>query len=121
MVFLDPKKGFDTVNHSILLRKLESLGVTGVSLNWFRSYLSGRKQRTKVDGVCSEDHLVSHLVPQGSILGPLLFVIFINDLCDNVELCGTSMYADDTAIFYLTKSVDELRLSVQYVLQTISF
>ncbi len=60
-------------------------------------------------------------MPQGSILGPLLFLVFINDLCDSVELCGTSMYADDTAIFYLSEDIDELRLSLQYDLQSIAY
>ncbi len=121
VVFLDLKKAFDTVDHSILLRKLKSLGVSDLCEKWFHSYLHERMQRTKVDGVCSTDHVVSHGVPQGSILGPLLFVIFINDLCDTVELCGTSMYADDTAIFYMAKDADDLRLSIQYDLQSISY
>ena len=60
-------------------------------------------------------------MPQGSILGLLLFLIFINDLCESVEPCGTSMYADDTAIFYMSHDVDELQLSLQYDMQSISF
>ena len=111
VVFLDLKKAFDTVNHSVLLRKLSSIGVSDDSLKWFESYLMDRKQSTKVEGKCSSVREIRHGVPQGSILGPLLFLLFINDLCDSVELCGTSMYADDTAIFYMSTSMEELQLS----------
>ena len=100
VVFLDLKKAFDMVNHSILVRKLKSIGVSEDSISWFMSYLSGRSQMTKVEGTLSGLKPISHGVPQGSILGPLLFLIYINDLCDVVELCGTSMYADDMAILF---------------------
>ncbi len=121
VVFLDLKKAFDTVNHKVLLRKLQSLGVSDRSNQWFESYLSRRKQQTKIDNACSPEHTVMHGVPQGSILGPLLFLIFINDLNSSVELCGTSMYADDTAVFYFAKDVDELAVSIQYDMQSISY
>ncbi len=121
VVFLDLKKAFDTVNHTVLLRKLSSLGVSDPCLAWFASYLSNRRQTTKVEDACSSEQTVLHGVPQGSILGPLLFLVFINDLCDSIELCGTSMYADDTAIFYLADSDDELQISLQYDLQTVSY
>ncbi len=121
VVFLDLKKAFDTVNHSVLLRKLSSIGVSDDSLKWFESYLMDRKQSTKVEGKCSSVREIRHGVPQGSILGPLLFLLFINDLCDSVELCGTSMYADDTAIFYMSTSMEELQLPLQYDMQTISY
>ncbi len=121
MVFLDLKKAFDTVNHTILLRKLSSIGVSDESNRWFCSYLTGRTQQTKVGSGLSESKGISHGVPQGSILGPLLFLIYINDLCDVVELCGTSMYADDTAVFYFGDDTDEVRLSLQHDLQSISY
>ena len=76
---------------------------------------------TKIDNVCFDEHVVKHGVPQGSILGPLLFLIFINDLNTSIELCGTSMYADDTAVFYFAKDVDDLVLSIQYDMQSISY
>ena len=120
VVFLDLKKAFDTVNHKIMVRKLVSLGVSINSARWFESYLMNRCQLTKIDDVCSEC-IVSHGMPQGSILGPLLFLIFINDLNTAVELCGTSMYADDTTVFYFARDEEELALSIQYDMQSISY
>ena len=121
VVFLDLKKAFDTVNHQILLRKLKSIGLSDLCVDWSASYLFERKQLVSIDGVDSGLQSVQHGVPQGSILGQLLFLIFINDLCDYVELCGASMHADDTAIYYMPNNVDDLRLSMQHDLQSVSY
>ena len=86
-LFLDFTKAFDTVSHAILLQKLEHLGVRGISLNWFESYLSNRSQYVDHSGISSEPQYIHCGVPQGSILGPLLFLLYINDLSYVFIIC----------------------------------
>ena len=97
ILFLDLKKAFDSVSHKILLKKMEYYGVRGVALKLFESYLSNRKQLTKIDDCASALDLIEWGVPQGSVLGPLLFLIFINDipLASNLH---TWLFADDTVL-----------------------
>ena len=96
--FLDVAKAFDRVDHSILEVKLSGIGVRGSCLQWFSSYLRGRKIRTKIDGTLSEAKSISSGVPQGSVLGPLLFIIFFMDL--HVGLQSTcALFADDTLLY----------------------
>jgi hypothetical protein len=97
-IFCDLRKAFDTVDHKILLQKLKKLGVGGVALEWFRHYLSDRKQFVFLNGKCSPLLNILLGVPQGSILGPLLFLIYINDLPAASSLLS-SLFADDTKLF----------------------
>ena len=98
-VFLDFSKAFDTVDHVILLTKLEHYGVRGSALSWFQSYLTDRKQIVTYNGVASSTKHVSCGVPQGSIFGPLLFLIYINDLCLVCKNTLPILFADDTNLF----------------------
>ena len=99
-VFIDLQKAFDTVDHSILLHKLNLYGVRGIANNWFKSYLSNRNQYVSYSKSKSSIRRISVGVPQGSVLGPLLFLIYINDLCNAVQYSETSLFADDTSIVY---------------------
>ena len=98
-VFIDLKKAFDVIDHRILLVKLEHYGFRGVVLQWFKSYLMNRKQYVTLDGFRSLDLEIETGVPQGSILGPLLFILFINDIFSVSNLCSMVLFADDTNIF----------------------
>ncbi len=105
-VFVDLSKAFDMVNHTLLVRKLNSLGITGNENNWFKSYLSNRTQCVSINGCVSTPNVIMSGVPQGSILGPLLFLLFINDMPKNIGNSTVDMYADDTLIYVSHKDVD---------------
>ncbi len=120
MVFLDLKKAFDMVDHNILLSKLRKYGVTDHSNNWFKSYSTGRFQCVRHRGVKSNRKEVVCGVPQGSILGPLLFIIYINDLSEYLTECDVSLYADDTALFSSSISQIDLMMKLKMELSTIS-
>ena len=97
-VFLDLSKAFDTVDHTIMLRKLSSFGVTSDTAKWFESYLNGRMQCTSCGSELSDLLSVTHGVPRGSILGPLLFLIYINELPTFIKHSEVALYADDAVL-----------------------
>ena len=98
-IFLDLSKAFDTVNHNILLEKLKAYGIQSENLKWFRSYLSNRKQFLLYDDFKTEVKIVKCGIPQSSILGPLLFLIFVNDLSNSTKDLDPVLFADDTNLF----------------------
>ena len=111
-IFIDLRKTFDTVNHKILLLKMEYYGIRGSALLWFQSYLSKRKQFIFVNGENSELKDITSGVPQGSVLGPLLFLIYINDLPNISNKLDFYLFADDTNIYYENESLEKLESTV---------
>ena len=104
-VFLDISKAFDKVWHEGLIFKLEQNGISGSPLNLLQNYLNNRKQRVVLNGCFSEFRSVESGVPQGSVLGPLLFLIYINDLENNIK-SNIKFFADDTMLFSIVKNPD---------------
>ena len=107
-VFVDLQKAFDTVDHQILLAKLNHYGIRGVSNDWFKSYLSNRSQYVSINGYESGLVALNCGVPQGSVLGPLLFLLYINDLNQAIKFCKVHHFADDINLLCLSNSIKKL-------------
>ena len=108
VAFLDFSKAFDSVSHPHLISKLDQIGIKGPLLQWFTSYLNNRVQRVVIDGKNSEWLPVTSGVPQGSMLGPALFVVFINDMPRPVSQCNTlALFADDAKCFCTIRSASD--------------
>ena len=97
--FIDMAKAFDTVNHDILCNKLQKIGISGNVLKWVKNYLNNRTQCTNANGVTSTSLNITCGVPQGSILGPLFFIVYVNDIIASLRHCNYLLYADDTVLF----------------------
>ena len=98
-IYLDFSKAFDKVDHTILLKKIENMGIKGKLLKWLKEFLTNRQQQVKVNNHLSSKEWVRSGVPQGSVLGPLLFLIMMSDIDDDVVSSELSSYADDTRIW----------------------
>ena len=116
-VFIDLKKAFDTVDHKILLSKLQCYGIRGLALDWIKSYLANRGQYVSYNNSNSELKHIKCGVPQGSILGPVLFILYINDMCEVSKLLNIILFADDTSIFYSTRNIVDITRTVNNALE----
>lgn len=107
-VFLDFKRAFETIDRSLLIKQLKNIGICGKTLEWFKSYLSNRNQQTKFGMSVSSEQQTTYGVPQGSVLGPILFIIFINDIVKSVVNCNIHLFADDTMLYITGKNIKDM-------------
>ena len=119
-IFLDFSKAFDTLDHDILLHKLNHYGIRGTPLEWFKSYLYQRKQHVMINGHTSTPCMLTCGVPQGSILGPLLFLIYIIDFIKSSDILSFILFADDSNLFYSHRNITALIDTVNNELKKIS-
>ena len=124
-IFLDLSKAFNTLNHNILLKKLEKYGILGSSLQWYKSYLCNQKMRVKCrtrqnETTISDTSEVTYGAPQGSCLGPLFFTIFTNDLSLHLTYTKCILFADDTTIYMSHSNLTYLKWCIEEDLRTLS-
>ena len=108
VILIDFCKAFDTVNHNILHQKMKSCGLQGTLLEWLRSYLTNRSQYVELNGKKSRVTIIEYGVPQGSLLGPHLFLVYVNDMSGCVTVRELHLYADDTTAFVIGNNMEEV-------------
>ena len=111
-ILIDFRKAFDTVEHSILLNKLHNYGIRGTALQWFNIYLTNRYQYVNYNNTTSNMKQIVYGVPQGSILWPLLFLLYINDISSVSNVFSSLLFADDTTLLYSSNNLQELSATV---------
>lgn len=119
-IFIDYSKAFDRLSHQILISKLEGYGIRGVANQLFQSYLSGRTQCVAIEKYCSSYREIKSGVPQGSVLGPILFNIYVNDIAEIVSDTSIVLYADDTSLFVSDNDLDDLLQRSRSILSKLS-
>ena len=115
-IYLDLTKAFDTVDHQILLHKMSHYGIRGDALEWTKNYLTNREQFTLANGVRSNNQQVHFGVPQGSVLGPLLFLIYVNDIAHAVHGHKIRLFADDSNVFVINKNAGTMKRQMTKIL-----
>uniref|UniRef100_A0A672GN57 Reverse transcriptase domain-containing protein n=1 Tax=Salarias fasciatus TaxID=181472 RepID=A0A672GN57_SALFA len=118
-VFVDLQKAFDTLDHDILLYKLYKYGIRGVAHKWVKSYLKDRKQFVQINDIKSKNGNVTCGVPQGSVLGPVLFLLYINDIDTASSLLKCILFADDTTLYYAGDNINEVLEIVEKEFQNV--
>ena len=119
-VYIDAMKAFDTVDHKILLKKNKKFGIIGKNAKWIKNYLSNRKQCTYANNCLSNEELITCGVPQGSVCGPLLFLLYINDISKVLLNYKVSLYADDTVLYFSGNKWNEVIAIIQNDLTLLS-